>query len=147
MVVIFHKKLKDLRNRASKAIFVETRGLLRGFELSLTDRFPFEYFFFFMSFFRFECDQSQIWTDQVQNITSSMCLSMYFQIREFQMKNNVCSIDCANPWFPSAQQIFSNKNMFAPQMAPPIQQPRYLTKGSYCQFFSCNIYPEPVLLL
>ena len=43
MVVIFHKKMKDLRNRASKAIFVETRGLLRGFELSLTDRFPFEF--------------------------------------------------------------------------------------------------------
>ena len=46
MVVIFHKKMKDLRYRASKAIFVETRGLLRGFELSLTDRFPFEFFSF-----------------------------------------------------------------------------------------------------
>ena len=58
MVVIFHKKMKDLRNRASKAIFVETRGLLRGFELSLTDRFPFDFFLFHEFFFKFECAQS-----------------------------------------------------------------------------------------
>ena len=46
----FFKKLRYLRNRASQAIFVETRGLLRGFELWLTDRFPFIIFFFFVNF-------------------------------------------------------------------------------------------------
>ena len=76
MVVIFHKNLKDLRNRASKAIFVETRGLLRGFELSLTDRFPFKSFFVFINNFIFECDQSQIWTDGAQNIITSMSICM-----------------------------------------------------------------------
>ena len=51
-------------------------GVIKGFWTFTYGQISLQKNFLFHEFFRFECDQSQIWTDGVQNIITSMSISM-----------------------------------------------------------------------
>ena len=91
----------------------------------------------------------QIWTDFTSKNFSFSSFS--FRFRKFSIRD-------LDRWGPkhikfhehihvSKSESFKWKKMFAWQMAPPIQQPKYLPKASDCWFVRCNIKPELVLRL
>ena len=87
--------------------------------------FPFTNFSFSWIFFRFECDNSQIWTD------GAPCT----------INSTVWAYPCVQIW------EFKIRKMFSPKMAPPIEQPDSLQEQVIVSCLSCNFNQEPVLRL